>query len=512
MEKALYEENNDAQIELKRCISRLSYVGMGLSKDLDGALNDLRKSIKSDENENVIKSKIDKIGKVLLTLEDKKQNSRIEKVIEEVDILGLLIKNDLPPKLKSELKREKRSQDSEDIAVMINGVVNAINRFLDESQNPQASKPGFFARLFGGKSENTETTVNQPQGVLVPDALKDSLKQLVERLMVMDANADVTVKLTERVYDLSTVDELPYILELITGAFVEFAGKEQVQFESFLKSLNNRIDSLAKFINKTQIHNKKNNKETAEFDANLKGSVSDLQHSIGLSDDLEEVKQAVNSRLESMVTQLETYVASQKERNSELTNDIDILQDQLRATKDETVRLKDELAAQKMRAQTDQLTQLPNRYSYNERLTQEYNRWRRYRSPLSLVVGDIDFFKQINDTHGHEAGDKVLRQVASYLQSQLRESDFIARFGGEEFIILLPETNMLDATKAVNKIRLGVKNLKIRHESHVIQLAMSFGVSEFENNDTPKAVFEKADKALYRAKDKGRDQVCCQRN
>ena len=95
--------------------------------------------------------------------------------------------------------------------------------------------------------------------------------------------------------------------------------------------------------------------------------------------------------------------------------------------------------------------------------------------------------------------------------STLRESDFVACFGGEEFIILLPETSLVDATKAMNKIRLGIKNLKINHKGKAIPIAMSFGIAEFENNDTPKSVFDRADTALYRAKEKGRDQVGCQR-
>ena len=81
------------------------------------------------------------------------------------------------------------------------------------------------------------------------------------------------------------------------------------------------------------------------------------------------------------------------------------------------------------------MTNLPNRYSYNERLTQEYNRWRRYRHSLTMVIGDIDLFKKVNDEHGHSFGDKVLRIIATFLSDGIRESDFVARFGGEEFTV-----------------------------------------------------------------------------
>ena len=215
--------------------------------------------------------------------------------------------------------------------------------------------------------------------------------------------------------------------------------------------------------------------------------------------------------MDAIIKKVNRFYNDQEKSHQKLNLDLDKLKDQLQETEQESNRLREDLEAQKIRAQTDDLTKLPNRYSYSEHLTQEYNRWRRYRSALTLVVADIDHFKKINDTYGHAAGDLVLKQLAKYLQKELRESDFVARYGGEEFVILLPETTLVAATKAINKLRLSIKNLKVKSEDKNIQFAMSFGLSEFEDDDTPKDVFERADKALYRAKEKGRDQVCCQR-
>ena len=192
--------------------------------------------------------------------------------------------------------------------------------------------------------------------------------------------------------------------------------------------------------------------QSQQLDSELQGSVEELKTSIDDAQSLSDIKSQISQKIDSILSRVNQFCNDQISNQENMADNCESLVEQLRATEDETSRLKEELAAQRLRAQTDPLTGLPNRYSYNDRLTQEYNRWRRYRSPLSLVLGDIDFFKQVNDKHGHSAGDLALKEIALFLQSELRESDFIARFGGEEFVMLLPETTLVDATKAMNKI------------------------------------------------------------
>jgi len=310
---------------------------------------------------------------------------------------------------------------------------------------------------------------------------------------------------------LYSVDQLIDMLELITNAFVEISTREHQQLENFLKSLNKRLDRMSGFVSRTIEFGKQVSSETKALDEKLQGNVSEIKESVEQSNTLGDARDILIQKIDQIVETVGHFRANQEANQQKLTKDIQTLQEQLIATQDESTRLRDELAEQKARAQTDPLTNLPNRYYYNERLTQEYNRWRRYRSSLTMVIGDIDYFKRINDEFGHDAGDEVLKSVANYFMSTLRESDFVARFGGEEFIILLPETSLVDATKAMNKIRLGIKGLVIQHQNNKIPVAMSFGIAEFENHDTAKSVFDRADTALYRAKEKGRDQVCCQR-
>jgi diguanylate cyclase (GGDEF)-like protein len=137
----------------------------------------------------------------------------------------------------------------------------------------------------------------------------------------------------------------------------------------------------------------------------------------------------------------------------------------------------------------------------------EFKRWQRNGFPLCLAVVDIDFFKRINDNYGHSAGDKTLKVIANALKKSLRSTDFIARFGGEEFVILLPETKLADVSGPLNKIREIIKKIPFKFKNKDVSITISMGVTLFKTGDNPLQAFDRADAALYEAKNGGRDKV-----
>ena len=172
----------------------------------------------------------------------------------------------------------------------------------------------------------------------------------------------------------------------------------------------------------------------------------------------------------------------------------------------EAETLRNNLKIARDKAQQDSLTGLPNRAAYDERSLIEYSRWYRYKNDLSIVIWDIDLFKVINDNFGHKAGDKTLSLVAQLILDNCRESDFIARFGGEEFVMLLPNTNSELALIIAEKIRLIISRSGFNYNGQSISLTISSGISEFSETDTLEAVFERADQALYQSKEQGRNR------
>ncbi|MGD8563632.1 MAG: GGDEF domain-containing protein [Desulfarculaceae bacterium] len=158
---------------------------------------------------------------------------------------------------------------------------------------------------------------------------------------------------------------------------------------------------------------------------------------------------------------------------------------------------------------TDELTQLANRRFWDNRLQLEFDRFSRYGNPCALIMLDLDDFKKLNDTHGHNVGDQALREVARILAAGLRNVDFAARFGGEEFTCLLPETSLENAVFVANRLRRALcdTNFTVRGERYL--LTASFGVSSFTQADSnPEEALDRADQAMYLAKSQGKNQVC----
>lgn len=171
-----------------------------------------------------------------------------------------------------------------------------------------------------------------------------------------------------------------------------------------------------------------------------------------------------------------------------------------------------ELLAQKelaeLQARVDPLTGLGNRRAFMERIELELHRAARYGTHLCLIMLDLDYFKDVNDRFGHDAGDKLLVALAEMLRTSIRDVDFTARMGGEEFVVLMPETDLQAARHAAERMRLAVSALHITTTAGEVSCTASFGIAVSEAELGVNAMLVRADKALYAAKNTGRDRVC----
>lgn len=179
--------------------------------------------------------------------------------------------------------------------------------------------------------------------------------------------------------------------------------------------------------------------------------------------------------------------------------------------KDTEARLRTALEELNDVANTDVLTSVANRRHFFARAGEELARAQRYQHPLCLMLLDIDYFKQVNDQFGHHAGDQVLQFFARFYESGLRKIDFFARLGGEEFVVLLPETRLPDAMNLGNRLReqLTQQSIYTMPEEQQLRITVSAGISQFEGSgDSVQTLLSRADEALYRAKAHGRN--CCE--
>lgn len=155
-------------------------------------------------------------------------------------------------------------------------------------------------------------------------------------------------------------------------------------------------------------------------------------------------------------------------------------------------------------SEIDHLTEMYNRRKITELFETEYARYKRYKYPLSIILVDIDFFKMINDEYGHNQGDITLKEIASILKTEVRESDHVGRWGGEEFLIICPETDINGAATLAEKLRNTINEYTFTNVGH---RTASFGITTCSDDCTFESMINRADKALYTAKSEGRNNV-----
>ncbi|MDT3700908.1 MAG: sensor domain-containing diguanylate cyclase [Thermincola sp.] len=158
-------------------------------------------------------------------------------------------------------------------------------------------------------------------------------------------------------------------------------------------------------------------------------------------------------------------------------------------------------------AQVDGLTGTNNRQFFEKLFKTEFEKAIKYRTMLSVILMDVDDFKSINDVYGHLIGDQVLTNVVNVIESSLRDSDFCGRYGGEEFVVALPNTSLEQAIKVAERLRQQIENNSVEIEGRKIKVTVSLGVTQLSNEKEAYRLIDKADKAMYSSKTRGKNQV-----
>nr|MDA3813640.1 GGDEF domain-containing protein [Candidatus Cloacimonadota bacterium] len=158
-------------------------------------------------------------------------------------------------------------------------------------------------------------------------------------------------------------------------------------------------------------------------------------------------------------------------------------------------------------AKTDPLTQLPNRRAVLDQISYEAVRFKRNSEPFTIIISDIDNFKDVNDKYGHAAGDKALITLSNLINKTIRKQDICARWGGEEFLFLLPGTDNKGSKIITEKIRRKIEKEKIEYKGYMISITMTFGICSFSKSITTDECISRADKALYEGKKLGKNRI-----
>ncbi|MEQ9545767.1 MAG: diguanylate cyclase [Marinobacter sp.] len=354
--------------------------------------------------------------------------------------------------------------------------------------------------------ENDLATIHA-QRLRIARRVGQLLGQMIYQVTLEPAAEARARQLQKSLLESDSWDVLREGLNSVADLVVAAITRSQREFEAFLKKLDERLVSLRQHFQEQSSAQEGRMDASRELDREIRRELETFGRQIGSFGELKELKRSVTRHLETIGGVVERFRNQESEREKSYSQQLEVMQEKLAAVEANSEQMREQIREERAKALTDLLTQLPNREAWQERLGFEYNRWQRYRHPVTIAVLDIDLFKRVNDSYGHKAGDRVLQMVARECQKRLRTTDFISRFGGEEFVLLLPETSAEAAKHVLDDLRDHIAALPFHFQGEPVTITFSAGVATLEDGDTEETLFDRADKALYAAKDAGRNQV-----
>ncbi|MBE8591456.1 diguanylate cyclase [Pseudomonas sp. MAFF 301449] len=347
----------------------------------------------------------------------------------------------------------------------------------------------------------------EPSYSSVAKHIEDTLLGLLEELSLPERHQPQAEAMRERLaHGLNWYELLP-ILDDLAVLMLAITDSGQHEFEAYLKQLNERLEAFQGHLQVASDGHADSHSAARELDTQIREQVDGLQSSVQEAADLDSLKQVLESHLEGLLGTMDEHQQQRDQREQEVTARLKGLAERVANMEQEAQGYREHLEVQRQKALIDPLTGLPNRAAWSERLDQEVNAWHQHGNSLSLAMLDLDHFKRINDGYGHLAGDKVLKIIANVLRKRLRPNDFIARFGGEEFVLLMPNSSLSDALGVGEVLRAAIEACPFHFKGEPVTITVSMGVAQLQPGERSDLALKRADEALYRAKAAGRNQV-----
>ncbi|WLI06833.1 diguanylate cyclase [Pseudomonas sp. FP597] len=347
----------------------------------------------------------------------------------------------------------------------------------------------------------------EPSYSSVAKHIEDTLMGLLEELALPERHRPQAEAMRERLaHGLNWYELLP-ILDDLAVLMLAVTDSGQHEFEAYLKQLNERLEAFQGHLQVASEGHADSRSAARELDTQIREQVDGLQNSVQEAADLDGLKQVLESHLEGLLGTMDEHQQQRDQREQEVAARLKGLAERVANMEQEAQGYREHLEVQRQKALIDPLTGLPNRAAWSERLDQEVNAWHQRGNSLSLAMLDLDHFKRINDGYGHLAGDKVLKIIANVLSKRLRPTDFIARFGGEEFVLLMPDSPLADALAVGEVLRNAIEACPFHFKGEPVTITVSMGVAQLQSGERSELALKRADEALYRAKAAGRNQV-----
>ncbi|MDH3218518.1 MAG: diguanylate cyclase [Gammaproteobacteria bacterium] len=527
------------EVLLRKTIGRLAIAGRGLDLRLDQQLRIIQDLSREKRNEQLAEA-LNELSEIVASLEDPQAVNKPRRSDPIMLMLELLQNIHFDAAQRGQLKEicsellisVANGHDRDSIGVYIQKLSVLINENFDNlDQDARTSKILFRLLDMLALDESRDSKVRaqleniqefrdhelQALADLINEQLgtaggKSSIDEvmttLLERLAIVQGNSETTQEIQLRVQkgvdDEQWPDTLNDIVNSISNSLKKL-DQEKRELEDFIVNVTEQLGEITRVISEDHRDHQSSHKDAQSLHDFVQEGMSLIQKNFQSSSNLKELKTEISKNIDAIRGGVDEFVDRLNERHEATEERNQRLTQQLSQMEQETQELQVMLQENRNKLMYDALTGVYSRMSYDERIIQELSRWTRYQTPFSYAILDIDHFKRINDSYGHNAGDKALKIVGQMMQSYVRQSDCVFRIGGEEFVLLLSSTDVNSASRMVENMRKGIAASSFHFKGEPVRLTLSAGITETREGDSIESIYERADAALYKAKHSGRN-------
>ncbi|MGL6315894.1 GGDEF domain-containing protein [Vibrio sp. WXL103] len=479
---------------LRRIVSSLIQACPTDSESLRGRLDDLRHAMEQRQDISKLVPQLAVVERQLQqhitsTQKHRQHSSQDFQRCSEV----LLHNPDLPLKLKRDLRSllDQMAQPNHTTLELTTSILNLYQRAI---------------RALAGSSSSADSEATEVQNNELLSTLSTQLQHLITEL-------DFEGQSGEQLYDIraqlligTTAEGLLELTLQVLKLVIEGTHRERDTSEKFLERVNAALASSLKRSTHSIDTHTNYLEQRKEMGREINRLTDKSQQYIDQADNLDQLKTDMTS-LVSQLSSLSERLTLAEQREQILLEQMTYSKGQLETLYQHTLGQQRRLEDQAKRLLLDPLTKVYNRSAFWDRLELEYRRWVRDQAPLHLVLIDIDKFKTINERFGYTAGDKALKIIARTISAELEDTDTLARFGGEEFALLLPNRVDNDCRELVKRIQSAVAKLPFKFKQQQISISLSVAGTEFKDPDSPSLVMERTQLTLNKAKKNGEQQI-----
>jgi len=419
----------------------------------------------------------------------------LRRLIGRLCAAGMGVHPQLDDELTELAAANRRNADASELERLAASLTTAVVAVDATSPVPHLTASVAPAAISGAKSHRWDSTCA-------------AIAALLEGLKVGAADHTTIQNLLTELTSAATDAGLAAIVSRTADLILERSeslARERLQAAAVLSEVTQRLEEMSSYLTESNSASRSHFDDTRSLNDTVMSHVRELTDEVSGATELALLQSAVSARLESVAKKVIDFRAREQTRLVEYNGRAEHMRARIADLERETKELHSKLDLEKHGARLDPLTGVANRKFFEERFAQEIARRAQGGAPSVMLLWDIDNFKVINDSYGHRAGDRVLQSVAACFTGALRATDFVARIGGEEFAVLLVGLRLPEAVNVANQVRTAVEGLRFHFRGTPVRVTASCGITELNETDASEAAFDRADAALYRAKNGGKN-------